>query len=84
MREEIEVLTKEEMMEEFMFLGLRKMQGVSRTRFEHCFGNPIEEVYGDALNKLTEEGLLEIEGDHIRLTKRGIDVSNSVFCEFLL
>ena len=84
LREEIEVLTKEEMMEEFMFLGLRKMQGVSRTRFEHCFGNPIEEVYGDALNKLTEEGLLEIEGDHIRLTKRGIDVSNSVFCEFLL
>ena len=84
LREEIEVLTKEEMVEEFMFLGLRKMQGVSRTRFEHCFGNPIEEVYGDALNKLTEEGLLEIEGDHIRLTKRGIDVSNSVFCEFLL
>ena len=84
LREEIEVLTKEEMMEEFMFLGLRKMQGVSRTRFEHCFGNPIEEVYGDALNKLTEEGLLEIEGDHIRLTKRGIDVSSSVFCEFLL
>lgn len=84
LREEIEVLTKEEMMEEFMFLGLRKMQGISRTQFEHCFGNPIEKVYGDALNKLTEEGLLEIEGDHIRLTKRGIDVSNSVFCEFLL
>ncbi len=84
LREEIEVLTKEEMMEEFMFLGLRKMQGVSRTQFEHYFGNPIEEIYGDALNKLSEKGMLEITGDNIRLTKRGIDVSNSVFCEFLL
>ena len=84
LREEIEVLTKKDSMEEFMFLGLRKMQGISRTQFENCFGNTIEEIYGDVLEKLVREKLLEITADRIRLTKRGIDVSNSVFCEFLL
>ena len=60
------------------------MQGISRTQFENCFGNTIEEIYGDVLEKLVREKLLEITADRIRLTKRGIDVSNSVFCEFLL
>ena len=84
LREEIEVLTKEDAMEEFMFLGLRRMQGISGTQFENCFGNTIEEIYGDVLEKLEQEKMLEVKEDKIRLTKRGIDVSNYVFCEFLL
>lgn len=84
LREEIEVLTKEDAMEEFMFLGLRKMQGISRIQFENCFGNTIEEIYGDVIEKLEQEKMLEVKEDKIRLTKRGIDVSNYVFCEFLL
>ena len=84
LREEIEVLTKEDAMEEFMFLGLRKMQGISGIQFENCFGNTIEEIYGDVLEKLEQEKMLEVKENKIRLTKRGIDVSNYVFCEFLL
>ena len=84
LREEIEVLTKEDAMEEFMFLGLRKMQGISGIQFENCFGNTIEEIYGDVLEKLEQEKMLEVKEDKIRLTKGGIDVSNYVFCEFLL
>lgn len=84
LREEIEVLTKEDAMEEFMFLGLRRMQGISGTQFENCFGNTIEEIYGDVIEKLEQEKMLEVKEDKIRLTKRGIDVSNYVFCEFLL
>ena len=77
-------LTKEDAMEEFMFLGLRRMQGISGTQFENCFGNTIEEIYGDVIEKLEQEKMLEVKEDKIRLTKRGIDVSNYVFCEFLL
>ncbi len=72
LREEIEVLTKEDAMEEFMFLGLRKMQGISGIQFENCFGNTIEEIYGDVLEKLEQEKMLEVKEDKIRLTKEGL------------
>ena len=82
--EDKEEIDRQGQMEEFMFLGLRKMQGISGIQFENCFGNTIEEIYGDVLEKLEQEKMLEVKEDKIRLTKRGIDVSNYVFCEFLL
>lgn len=57
-REELSVKAK---MEEFMFLGLRVMAGVSGTEFEKRFGKTMEDVYGDVLRKHEEEGLLQIE-----------------------
>lgn len=57
-REELSVQAK---MEEFMFLGLRVMAGVSGTEFEKRFGKIMEDVYGDVLRKHEEEGLLQIE-----------------------
>lgn len=57
-REELSVQAK---MEEFMFLGLRVMAGVSGTEFEKRFGKTMEDVYGDVLRKHEEEGLLRIE-----------------------
>lgn len=57
-REELSVQAK---MEEFMFLGLRVMAGVSGTEFEKRFGKTMEGVYGDVLRKHEEEGLLQIE-----------------------
>lgn len=57
-REELSVQAK---MEEFMFLGLRVMAGVSGTKFEKRFGKTMEDVYGDVLRKHEEEGLLQIE-----------------------
>jgi len=82
-RREIERLVPEEQMEEFMILGLRMMQGVSRAEFRRRFGRPIETVYGSALKKLEKQGLLFLEGDRIALTETGIDVSNRVFVEFI-
>lgn len=81
--EETEVLSAQEQMEEFMFLGLRKMKGISGTEFEKSFGRTLDEVYGDTLDKLQSQGLIERAGDELRLTERGIDVSNYVFAEFL-
>ncbi len=87
MAEEIsekEVLTREDQMAEFMFLGLRMICGVNREEFLRCFGVSMEEVYGDVLEKFIKEALIEKEQDHYRLTARGLDVSNYVMSEFLL
>ena len=66
-REEISVQAK---MEEFMFLGLRVMAGVSGTEFEKRFGKTMEDVYGDVLRKHEEEGLLRIERKEARKEDR--------------
>lgn len=76
-------LSKQEQMEEFMFLGLRMMEGVSVKQFEIQFREIFENVYGEIVEKLIEKGLLEWNGDNIKLTERGVDVSNYVMSEFL-
>ena len=67
-----------------MFLGLRKMEGVSKETFKLLCGRDIEEIYGGVIDKMLAQELLEIEGDYIRLTEKGIDVSNYVMSEFIL
>ncbi len=79
-----EAVSTEDAMAEFMFLGLRLTKnGVSRKAFLQTFGKDLDAIYGQTIKKLTVSGLLCDEGDVIRLTDRGIDVSNAVFCEFL-
>lgn len=128
-REEMEELSLEEQMEEFMFLGLRMTEGVPVSEFEALFGKRPEQVYGAVIEKNIRDGLLEyrngeasgdiaLEGADIcdkagglrkteangrtemngqavlcamkqtvnrrlALTKRGIDVSNTVMAQFL-
>ena len=81
---EKQMLTRSEQMEEFFFLGLRKMNGVSKREFEACFHATVEEIYGAQLQKLVKQKLLIEEEDTILLTARGIDVSNYVFGELLI
>lgn len=78
-----EVLSETEQMEEFVFLGMRKMQGISVIEFEKTFGKSIWECYGANIERLQKERLIEVEQDMLRLTRRGIDVSNYVFAEIL-
>ncbi len=79
-----ETISEKDAMAEFMFLGLRRTKdGILRHDFQDSFGKKLEEIYGKPLEKLVGLGLLEDDGRRIRLTKRGIDVSNGVFCEFL-
>lgn len=82
-RENREQLTVHAQMEEFMFLGLRLTEGIRISEFERYFGFPIAKIYGKVIRKLTEEGLLEQDADHLRLTARGTDVSNYAMAEFL-
>ena len=77
-------LTDKEKMEEFMFLGLRMMDGVSGSEFLKRFGVNMWNVYGDVLGKLVENHLIQADNPYIRLTDFGVDISNYVLSEFLL
>lgn len=87
LREEVQELPIEEQMEEFMFLGLRMMEGVSERIFFENFGRRFEEVFPGVIEKHEKLGLLEVTGEefvHLKLTSHGIDVSNQVFVDFML
>ena len=71
-------------MEEFMFLGLRMVNGVSETEFLQRFGRTMDNVYGRVLDKYVENGLIIREGYRYRLSERGMDISNTVLSDFLL
>ena len=75
--------TKTAKQKEYMLLGLRKIEGVSIKKFKNKFlDNPII-LYKEELNKLIQNELLEIDGDYIRLTNKGLDLANLVFEEFI-
>ncbi len=80
---EVQALTTEEQMEEFMFLGLRLTEGVDLEEFRRNFGKTAADIYGKQIRSFEEQGLLEQEGQRLKLTPRGIDVSNVVFAAFL-
>ncbi|WP_055071276.1 radical SAM family heme chaperone HemW [Clostridium massiliamazoniense] len=71
-------------MEEFMFMGLRKIKGISISEFEKRFGKSIEEVYGPLLNKYEKAKLIIRNGDNLYLSSQGIEWSNQIMAEFLL
>lgn len=73
----------EELMGEFMMLGLRKTAGVSKADFSKRFGCDIESVYGDILDRFVNIGVMDTDGECYFLSERGLDVANSVMCEFL-
>lgn len=77
-------LSDKEKMEEFMFLGLRMIKGVSTDEFMKRFKVDMWDVYGEVLNKLAENRLIEIHGPVVYLSDFGIDISNYVLSEFLL
>lgn len=78
-----EVLTREERIEEFMFLGLRKTGGISKQRFAEEFGISMDYIYKDILAELEKNHLICQQEDNIRLTSRGVDISNYVFAQLV-
>ena len=79
-----EHLTLQEQMEEEMFLGLRKKSGVSMTRFEEKFATSFDELYGQVVRDLCHQGLLQVEGQQIRMTKKGLFLGDTVAERFIL
>ncbi|NUK30876.1 oxygen-independent coproporphyrinogen III oxidase [Parageobacillus sp. VR-IP] len=80
---EVHRVTWMEQMEEEMFLGLRKTEGVSKRRFSEKFGRDMHDVFGAAIRAERQKGLLEETDTHVRLTRRGRLLGNEVFQAFL-
>lgn len=73
----------EDMKKEYMLLGLRKIDGVSISKFKEKFGeNPIY-LFRNELQKLVEEELVVVDLDYIKLTNKGLDFANLVWEEFV-
>ena len=79
-----EHLSQKEQMEEEMFLGLRKKSGVSMARFEEKFGRSFEGLYGQIVRDLVQQGLMQIDGNRVRMTKRGLFLGDTVAERFIL
>lgn len=78
-----EILNIEDKQKEFMILGLRKIKGIEIKKFKERFGeNPIY-IFRDQINKLVNQYLIEIDGDFIKLTNKGLDFANVVWEEFI-
>ncbi|MBC5740555.1 oxygen-independent coproporphyrinogen III oxidase [Blautia sp. 2744] len=83
-RKDVTVLSRNEQIEEFMFLGLRMTEGISEKNFEENFNVRLMDIYGDILQKYEETGFMEHIETKWRLTRKGIHVSNHILADFLL
>ncbi|MDR1567107.1 MAG: radical SAM family heme chaperone HemW [Streptococcaceae bacterium] len=78
-----EALSQKEIMEEEMFLGLRKACGVSLLRFEEKFGVDFFEIYGDIARELEQKQLLDLSDGNVKMTSKGLLQGNDVFAAFI-
>lgn len=79
---ECEDLSLEDKAEEFMIMGLRMTKGIRKEEFERRFGLNFDELFKDITKKFVAGGFMEDKNGFVRLTHKGISVSNSIMCEF--
>lgn len=84
LRKNVETIYIDSRIEEFMYLGLRMTEGVSRMEFKNRFGRDIFDVYGEIINKYADSGYMRVTDNRVMLTDIGIDVSNYILADFLL
>ena len=82
--QEHSLLSRREQMDEFVFLGLRLCEGISRQKFIDTFHQDFDLTYAGKLRKYTDMNLISVSGDTVRLTDEGIDVSNQILSDLLL
>lgn len=78
-----EIQTEYTKMQEYMMLGLRKIEGVSIEEFNKKFNKNVNEVFQKELQKLLKLGLIEKRNKYIRLSNKGVDLANIVWEEFV-
>ena len=82
-RKEVIELTENDKIAEFMITGLRMNRGVSENDFKLRFGKDIKDVFGSEFDKFIKLGLMQYIDGRYSLTLDGINVSNSILCEFV-
>lgn len=83
-RKEVDRPTRDEALSEALFLGLRRLAGVSAAAIQARFGVDIKERYGAVLEELCEAGLVDFRGDILRLSEKGLFLSDEVFHRLVL
>ena len=78
-----DIMTEEEKMKEYPFLALRTNAGMNTSRFKDMFGKDIHDVFGDAIARNMERGLLVQDGDRIFLTEKGFDLADMVIRDMI-
>ncbi|WP_294400732.1 radical SAM family heme chaperone HemW [uncultured Clostridium sp.] len=82
--EEVHVNNLNDDMEEFMFMGLRMIEGISIKEFKKRFGKDVFEIYDDAIKNNVQKGLLVSNSEKLYLSPKGIELSNYVMSDFIL
>ena len=82
--EEIHINDEKDDMEEFMFMGLRMIEGIDLEKFKMKFGKDVYDVYEEPIEKHVQEGLLINDSGKLKLTSKGIELSNYVMSDFIL
>lgn len=76
-------LSQTDVRAEAVFLGMRLMRGVDLLRYRESFGVDLRDEHAEDLDRFCKAGLLELDGDLIRLTRTGALLSNEVFAAFV-
>ncbi|MBQ7287972.1 MAG: radical SAM family heme chaperone HemW [Candidatus Gastranaerophilales bacterium] len=82
-KKDYETLTTEEQIEEEIFLGLRKTKGIDFEKINEKFDIDIYEKYKKEFDKFLANGLMQKTQNGIKLTQKGILISNEILCDFI-
>ena len=82
--EDIHINDIKDDMEEFMFMGLRMMEGINLQEFKEKFRKDVWDIYNDAIKNNVKKGLLVIDSEKLYLSSKGIELSNYVMSDFIL
>ena len=82
--EEIHVNDINDNMEEFIFMGLRMIEGIEINEFKERFNKDIYEVYSDIIDKNIKKELLICSSGRLFLSPKGMEISNYVMSDFIL
>lgn len=80
--ESLETITEKDAIFETLFLGLRKTEGINIIDVNKLYGIDIKVRYQEQLKELLEAGLIEMTDTHMKLTRKGLFLSNEVFLRF--
>ena len=78
-----QLLTENDLQAEAVFLGMRLMRGVDAKRYRDAFGVDLQSTHRTDFDRFIDAGLIEIDGDLVRLTRAGALMSNEVFAAFV-
>ena len=79
-----QVCSLQRMMEDFLMMGLRLIEGIDMKVFKQRFGRDLDSIYGERMHHLNRLAMLSVKDNRLSLTEAALFVSNSVIGELIL